>query len=109
VAVLPQDGSLLTLNRLSDTATIQDPDTLAVIKTISVGDAPDLPVLSVDAHRAYITLREPNPATGTHDLAGATPDIQIIDLDTAQVIETVRLDPSASSDPHGIAVRPGPR
>ncbi len=107
--ILPQDGSLLTLNRLSDTATVHDPDSLALTRTVPVGDAPDLAALSVDGHKAYITLRGPNPATGTHDLAGSTPGIQIIDLDTMQVIKTVQLDASASSDPHGIGVRPGAR
>jgi DNA-binding beta-propeller fold protein YncE len=103
--VLQNDGSVLTLNRLSDTATIHDPSSLAVTKTIAVGDAPDLIALSVDRRQAYITLRGPNPATGTHDLSGTTPGIQIIDLATMQVTKTVRLDASASSDPHGIAVR----
>ncbi len=104
-AVLQKDGSLLTLNRLSDTATIHDPASLAVTKTINVGDAPDLIDLSVDRRKAYLTLRGPNPATGTHDLAGTTPGMQVIDLDTMQVTNTVQLDASASSDPHGIAVR----
>ncbi len=104
-AVLQKDGSLLTLNRLSDTATIHDPSSLAMTKTIEVGDAPDLIAQSVDRRKAYLTLRGPNPATGTHDLAGTTPGIQIIDLDTMQVTNTVQLDASASSDPHGIAVR----
>lgn len=109
VRVLPQDGSLLTLNRLSDTATVHDPDSLALTKTVSVGDAPDLAALSVDGHKAYITLRGPNPATGTHDLRGTTPGIQIIDLHAMRVTKKVELDASASSDPHGIAVRPSPR
>ena len=104
-AVLQNDGSLLTVNRLSDTATIHDPDSLALTKTVAVGDAPDLVAFSVDRRKAYITLRGPSPATGTHDLAGTTPGIQIIDLDTMQVTGTVRLDVSANSDPHGIAVR----
>lgn len=104
-AVLQKDGSLLTLNRLSDTATIHDPASLAVTNTITVGDAPDLIAQSVDRRKAYITLRGPNPATGTHDLAGTTPGIQVIDLDTMQVTNTVRLDESVASDPHGIAVR----
>ena len=103
--ILQKDGSLLTLNRLSDTATIHDPASLAVTKTIDVGDAPDLVALSVDRRKAYLTLRGPNPATGTHDLAGTTPGMQVIDLDTMQVTNTVQLDASASSDPHGIAVR----
>ena len=103
--VLQNDGSVLTLNRLSDTATIHDPFSLAVTKTVAVGDAPDLIALSVDHRQAYITLRGPNPATGTHNLSGTPPGIQIIDLTTMQVIKTVRLDVSASSDPHGIAVR----
>lgn len=104
-AVLQKDGSLLTLNRLNDTATIHDPSSLAMTKTITVGDAPDLIAQSVDRRKAYLTLRGPNPATGTHDLAGTTPGIQIIDLDTMQVTNTVQLDASAASDPHGIAVR----
>ncbi len=103
--VLQNDSSVLTLNRLSDTATIHDPASLALTKTVAVGDAPDLVALSVDRRQAYITLRGPNPATGTHDLSGTTPGMQIIDLDTMQVTKTVRLDASASSDPHGIAVR----
>ncbi len=104
-AVLQNDGSLMTLNRLGDTATIHDPDSLAMTKTVAVGDAPDLVAFSVDRRKAYVTLRGTNPATGTHDLAGTTPGVQIIDLDTMQVGETVRLDANANSDPHGIAVR----
>ncbi|CAA9341666.1 MAG: hypothetical protein AVDCRST_MAG93-6683, partial [uncultured Chloroflexia bacterium] len=105
VAVLP-DGSLLALNRLSDTATVHDPASLEVKETIPVGDAPDLIGLSVDGRFAYVTLRGPKPATGTHDLAGSTPGVQIIQLDAMRAIKTIRLDTSESSDPHGIAVRP---
>lgn len=104
-AVLQNDGSLMTLNRLGDTATIHDPDSLALTKTVAVGDAPDLVAFSVDRRKAYVTLRGTNPATGTHDLAGTTPGVQIIDLDTMQVGETIELDANANSDPHGIAVR----
>jgi DNA-binding beta-propeller fold protein YncE len=107
MAVLP-DGSLLALNRLSDTATIHDPTSLEVTRTVPVGDAPDLPALSVNDRFAYLTLRGEEPATGTHDLAGTTPGIQIIEVDAMRPIKTVRLDPSPNSDPHGIAVRPVP-
>lgn len=106
-ALLSPDGSkLLTLNRLSDQMTLLDMATGKLgEKAIPVGDAPDLMALSADGRRLYITMRGPNPATGTHALSGGTPGVLIFDLKKNAMLRHVSFGNADKSDVHGIAVR----
>ncbi|MFC0471793.1 hypothetical protein ACFFHM_15125 [Halalkalibacter kiskunsagensis] len=45
-----------------------------------------------------MTLRGPEPATGTHDMAGETPGVSIIDVESKEKIDLIEL----TGDPHGI-------
>lgn len=102
VRITPDQQYLWMVNRVTDDAAIIDIKTFEVIEMIEfVGDAPDLLVFSPDGKYAYISLRGPEPATGTHDMAGETPGIAIIDVETRTKIDYIPL----FGDPHGIDLR----
>ncbi|MDQ0256837.1 DNA-binding beta-propeller fold protein YncE/predicted small lipoprotein YifL [Evansella vedderi] len=104
VAFTPDDQFLWMLNRVTDDAAIIDPTTFEVVDHIEfVGDAPDLMVFSPDGKYAYISLRGPEPATGTHDMAGDTPGVSIIDVETKTKVKLIELD--LAGDPHGVDLR----
>ncbi|MDQ0351928.1 DNA-binding beta-propeller fold protein YncE [Alkalibacillus filiformis] len=102
VRFTPDGEYLWMLNRVTDDASIIDPETFEVIEMVDfVGDAPDLLVFSPDGKYAYISLRGPEPATGTHDMAGDTPGVAIIDVESKEKVGLIEL----SGDPHGIDLR----
>jgi YVTN family beta-propeller protein len=100
---ITKDGKhLWMVNRITDDAAIIDVETFEVVDTINfVGDAPDLVTFSPDGSLFYVTLRGPEPATGTHDMAGETPGVSIIDVETKTKIDLIEL----TGDPHGIDLR----
>lgn len=67
----------------------------------TLGPAPDLVDFSPDGKWLYVTLRGPNPATGTHAIQGDPPGIAVIHYATGKVKHLIELD----GDAHGIAVR----
>ncbi|WP_280769557.1 YncE family protein [Salipaludibacillus daqingensis] len=102
VAFTPNDEHLWMVNRVTDDAAIIDPESFEVVDSVDfVGEAPDLLVFSPDGKYAYITLRGPEPATGTHDMAGDTPGVAIIDVENQSKVDLVELE----GDPHGIDLR----
>ncbi|MDZ7362514.1 MAG: hypothetical protein ONB46_17590 [candidate division KSB1 bacterium] len=108
VAITPNGRQLWMVNRLSDNVKVFDFQQGSFVETIAnVGDAPDLMVFSPEGGRAFITLRGPNPSTGTHDIRGLTPGVAVIDVAkrTRTTIIPLGSDPSVS-DPHGIALLP---
>jgi DNA-binding beta-propeller fold protein YncE len=108
VAVTPDGRQLWMVNRLSDNVKVFDLQRGSFVETIAnVGDAPDLMVFSPEGGRAFITLRGPNPATGTHDIRGTTPGVAVIDVATRRQSTIIPLGAANPlSDPHGIALRP---
>ncbi|GAA0450013.1 YncE family protein [Alkalibacillus silvisoli] len=102
VQFTPDDEYLWMVNRVTDDAAIIDPESFEVVEQVEfVGEAPDLLVFSPDGKYAYISLRGPEPATGTHDMAGDTPGVAIIDVETKEKIDLIELE----GDPHGIDLR----
>ncbi len=100
---ITKDGKhLWMVNRVTDDAAIIDVETFEVVDTVDfVGDAPDLVTFSPDGSLFYVTLRGPEPATGTHDMAGETPGVSIIDVESKEKIDLIEL----TGDPHGIDLR----
>lgn len=105
---------LWVLNRNTDNATVVDTSSYKVIRVVEgVGDAPDLIDLSPDGKWLFATLRGPNPATGTHDIAGTKPSVGVIKLKrggkSGKLKHTIPIgdqSKESKSDPHGIAIRP---
>ncbi|ADU29126.1 YncE family protein [Evansella cellulosilytica] len=104
VAFTPDGEHLWMVNRVTDDGAIIDPVSFEVVDHIEfVGEAPDLLVFSPDGKYAYISLRGPEPATGTHDMAGDTPGVAVIDVETKTKVKLIEMD--LSGDPHGIDMR----
>jgi DNA-binding beta-propeller fold protein YncE len=115
-AALTRMGRFLwVVNRLADNAVVVDTSTDTVVGTVEgIGDAPDLMVVSPFGERAFITLRGPNPATGTHAIAGMTPGVAVVNLEAggrngrlAAIIPIGSWSADSPNDPHGIALRIG--
>lgn len=114
--MLTGEGKYLwVLNRMTDNAIVVDTSTYEVVRVVEkVGDAPDLMDLSPNGKWLFATLRGPNPATGTHDIAGSKPAVGVIKLGwwsrkSGKFKYTIPIgdqSPESKSDPHGIAVRP---
>ncbi|MBU9722894.1 MULTISPECIES: PD40 domain-containing protein [Bacillaceae] len=104
VAFTPDGEYLWMVNRVTDDAAIIDPETFEVVDHVEfVGEAPDLLAFSPDGKYLYISLRGPEPATGTHDMAGDTPGVSVIDVENKTKIQLIELD--LAGDPHGIDLR----
>ncbi|NJP38358.1 YncE family protein [Alkalicoccus luteus] len=101
------DGKYLyTVHRVSDSLTVIDTETKEIVAEQEfVGDAPDLAVTSPDNKYFYVTLRGPEPATGTHDMAGDSPGISVIDVETLEIAHTIDFTGIDGTDPHGIDIR----
>jgi DNA-binding beta-propeller fold protein YncE len=105
---------LWVLNRTTDNATVVDTSTYEVVRVVEeIGDAPDLLDISPDGKWLFGTFRGPNPATGTHDIAGSKPSVGVIKLKRGGKAGKLKYtlpigDQTAESmsDPHGIAIRP---
>jgi len=105
---------LWVLNRVTDNATVVDTSSYEVVRVVEgIGDAPDLIDISPDGKWLFGTFRGPNPATGTHDIAGAKPSVGVIKLKRGGKAGKLRYTlpigdqtPDSKSDPHGIAIRP---
>ncbi|RXJ02961.1 hypothetical protein DS745_05095 [Anaerobacillus alkaliphilus] len=105
VAFTPDGSQLWLVNRVSDDVTIMDVKTKKIVDKIDyVGDAPDLISFSPDGKYAYISLRGPEPATGTHNMAGNTPGLAIIDVEKKKLKEIIPIN-TKGTDPHGLDVR----
>jgi DNA-binding beta-propeller fold protein YncE len=75
-------------------------------QTVDLDPAPDLVDFSPDGKYIYVTLRGPNPATGTHAISGYPPGVVVIDFDTGETVQVIELPGDLNAqDPHGIAVR----
>ncbi|WP_078554135.1 YncE family protein [Bacillus alkalicellulosilyticus] len=102
VAFTPDQQHLWMVNRVTDDAAIIDVTSLEIVDRVEfVGDAPDLLVFSPDGKFAFITLRGPEPATGTHDMSGETPGVSVIDVESKTKVNLIELE----SDPHAIDLR----
>jgi DNA-binding beta-propeller fold protein YncE len=105
---------LWVLNRVTDNATVVDTSSYEVVRVVEgIGDAPDLIDISPDGKWLFGTFRGPNPATGTHDIAGTKPSVGVIKLSwwsrkSGKLKYSIPIGdqtPDSKSDPHGIAVR----
>jgi DNA-binding beta-propeller fold protein YncE len=103
VAITPDEQNLWVVNRATNNATIFDLETTAAIEQVSyVGDSPDLMKFSPNGQWAYVTTRGPEPATGTHAVAGKRPGLSIINTHS---LKKVKLLEMPEGDIHGIDVR----
>jgi DNA-binding beta-propeller fold protein YncE len=112
--VLMADGMYLWMfNRKSNSAVIFETATDEIVETLEfVGESPDIPVLSPDGERVYITLRGSKPVTGGPEVAGRATGIAVIKLKKGgrqgRLAETIPLGDDPKADLHGMAIRPLP-
>lgn len=85
----------------------------SLVNQLSSDPAPDLIEFSSSGNRAFMALRGPKPLTANdptvNNAVGSTPGIGIVRVEQngkSGVLEAIApIGPSASADPHGIAVR----
>jgi DNA-binding beta-propeller fold protein YncE len=112
--LLTSDGKYLWMfNRKSNNAVIFETATDEIVGTIKfVGESPDIPALSPDGERVYITLRGAKPVTGGPEVAGRATGITVIKLQKGgrkgKLVEVIPLGDDPKADLHGIAIRPLP-
>jgi hypothetical protein len=114
LAFAKDGGELWIVNRDSDNIAILDGTSHTLLENLEgLVDAPDLLALSPDGAHFFVTLRGPDPRSGTHAIAGSTPGIAVLDVATREKL-TVLVTPSdiptaqagsPSSDYHGLRVR----
>ncbi len=117
----PDGEELWMLNRETGDGIVLDPETdEAIAEVADYGPAPDVMWSSPDGEYVFVSLRGPEQASGaTHPVAGDTPGINAIDVESREIAATVEPDPIAdysedeiesedvaTPDFHGIGVRP---
>lgn len=106
----PDGKDVVMAGRLSHNFIVIDQKTgnLRPQKTFNAapGETPDLTDFSPDGKWLYVSNRGPNPATGTHAVAGNTPGVTVVRFAAGKVERVVPLPGNvAQQDPHGLAVR----
>lgn len=98
-----------------DTATDAHVNTIALSHPDSAVPTPDLADISPSGHRVYVSLRGPNPLSGSpHAATGSTPGLGVIHVNQAgnggvlrSVVAISNVDSTGveRADTHGIRVR----
>lgn len=75
---------------------------------VDIGGAPDILAFSPRGDRAFISLRGPNPQSGTHSIRGEVSAFSVVRTSDRARVATVTVGDGAG-DLHGIEVRPKSR
>ena len=108
VWLTPDGSELWMVNRHSSNGIVIDPATFEVVAEIEfTGTSPDIITMSPDGRHAFITLRGPEPRSGPHAIAGATPGVAVLEVASRQLVSIIEPDRgNPASDFHGIGLRP---
>lgn len=94
VMFTPDNEELWMVNRDTDDGIIIDPDTDEIIEEIDdVGESPDILAASPDGEFMFATTRGPEQQSGPHQIAGETPGVAVIGVESRDLVEVVQPDP----------------
>jgi DNA-binding beta-propeller fold protein YncE len=101
----PDGQHILLAVRQADAVDVLDARTYERLRTVPVGNRPDLFDLSPSGRYAFISLRGKAVTGDHHALTGTESGFAVLDLQSWRVVAKVRAE-GEHSDIHGIATRP---
>ena len=93
VMFTPDNEELWMVNRDTDDGIVIDPETDEVIDELDeLGESPDILAASPDGEFMFASTRGPEQYSGPHQIAGNTPGVAVIDVDSRELVEVVEPD-----------------